>query len=154
MMFKTHIAFGALFGLLLTYYFQPRQQWLFALLFLLASVLPDIDCAKSKIGRKVRPVSSLIEGVFKHRGFLHTIWLPSAAFLVALFFQQTFIGVAISCGYMLHLFVDALSTEGVRIFYPFLSFRLRGFVRTGSGLEYVMLLLTCIAIGWFVAKIY
>lgn len=78
-------------------------------LFLLGSLLPDIDSEKSLLGRFVHiPV--------KHRRWTHTAYFP-LALLVAAWWCPVL--AWISLGFLGHLFWDGLSVAGVCPFYPF-----------------------------------
>jgi len=134
MMFKTHLAFGVLMALLAVQILQPTNPWLFGLLIVIASSLPDIDTPDSKIGRKVK----VIGWIFEHRGFFHSL---AACFLFSVLTyaitKNTFYSIAFLIGYGSHLLMDSITKEGVMPFFP-LRFRLRGFFRTGHLLEFVV----------------
>lgn len=153
MMFKTHLAVGALAGISLFHYYMPEQPFLFALVFLFASILPDIDSTKSVIGNRLWPISHVLTIFTRHRGFFHTIWIPLAA-LGAGFYLQNALFSAFTAGYLVHLFSDAMTSEGVSLFSPLLNRRTRGFFKTGSMAEYVILAIVCVGIGLQVAFFY
>ncbi|MDD4877739.1 MAG: metal-dependent hydrolase [Candidatus Nanoarchaeia archaeon] len=146
MMFKTHLAIGALAGITLFHYYIPEHPFLFAFIFLFASILPDIDTTKSVIGKRLWPVSSFLSIFTRHRGFFHTIWIPLAAFGIGFYFN---IGLfaAFTMGYLVHLLSDAMTSEGISLFSPVLKRRTKGFIKTGSALEYVFLVFVCVGIG-------
>lgn len=86
--------------------------WLFyicaGLLFLLGSILPDIDSSSSLLGRYFHlPV--------EHRTWTHTVWACALVF-AGVFLSKLFFWLGL--GYFLHLFWDSLSKGGVCWFYP------------------------------------
>jgi len=153
-MFKTHLAVGALSGLVILKFFHPEPAVIFSLLFLFASILPDIDTTKSFIGHKLWPVSSVLSLFVKHRGFLHSIWLPLVSFSFAAYFGYAMIGAAFALGYLVHILADSVTEEGVPLFAPFFMRRVRGFIKTGGTLEYVFLLCVCVMLGVTAASFY
>jgi inner membrane protein len=84
----------------------------------LGSILPDLDL---KLG-------------IKHRTITHwLIWPVLIWFLLPALFPR-----AVALGWFLHLVADCLTVEGLAPFWP-IRWRLRGFIRTGSTLEFVCL---------------
>lgn len=85
-------------------------------LFLLGTLLPDIDSTTSMLGRWVHiPV--------EHRTWTHTIWICALLFLPCIW-QKIFIWLFL--GYVLHLFWDSFSRAGVCWFYPISQYRYYG----------------------------
>ncbi|MBD3313293.1 hypothetical protein GF345_02525 [Candidatus Woesearchaeota archaeon] len=138
MMFRTHIAIGFLAGLLLIQAWNPQNQILFMFLILLGSALPDIDHPDSKIGSKVKAVSFL----FEHRGFFHSLFAALMIFLLLAYYVSGLTyGIyiaAVAIGYLLHMLADSLTREGIMPFHPISRFRLRGPMRTGRMVEYII----------------
>lgn len=78
------------------------------LLFMLGTLLPDIDSKKSLLGRYIYlPI--------KHRRWTHTVWVLLGIFPFAVFFVYI---RALWVGYFLHLLLDAVSAAGVCWIYP------------------------------------
>ncbi|MDI6737936.1 MAG: metal-dependent hydrolase [Nanoarchaeota archaeon] len=146
MMFKTHLAIGALAGISLFHYYMPEQPFAFALVFLFASILPDIDTTKSAIGKRLWPVSSILTLFTRHRGFFHTVWIPLAVLGIG-FYLKIALLAAFTMGYLVHLLSDAITEEGVSLFSPLIKHHTKGFIKTGGKLEYVFLILVCAGIG-------
>jgi inner membrane protein len=72
----THVAAGALIGAALA----PRTGTVVAATLAgVAALLPDIDEPGSTLGSKVPLVSSLVHGVFGHRGMTHTAFFAALA---------------------------------------------------------------------------
>ena len=141
MMYKTHLAFGLLIGLLALNYIKPSNIYLFLAVVLFGSLLPDIDESHSKIGRKVWPLSKLIQIFLGHRGLFHSIFLiiliPG---LVYVSISKTY-GIALFLGYSSHVLIDGFTKKGVNFLNPILNLRLSGFVETGGKTELVILAL-------------
>lgn len=141
MMFKTHLVFSLLISLLIIKFFPVNHKILFILLVILTSSLPDLDSHKSKIGRKIPFISNILELLFGHRGFLHSIFPPVILFLIFFYFKLNFISFSILIGYLSHLFSDMLTLEGIKPFYPLSEKRLSGFFKTGSLTEFFVFII-------------
>lgn len=77
-------------------------------LFVIGSLLPDIDSKNSALGRYIHiPV--------KHRTWTHSILIPVLMFIGTIKLPFLF---WIALGYTLHLFWDSLSRAGICWFYP------------------------------------
>ena len=118
MMFKTHVAASLFFASIFI------SDFLSLFVFLFASLLPDIDTKTSFLGRIVN-----IGWIFRHRSIMHSIWVCG---LIAFGIYAVIPGLAVPfiAGYMLHLLLDALSHEGVRLFYPL--GKVKGFMKVGG----------------------
>ncbi|MCX6707917.1 MAG: metal-dependent hydrolase [Candidatus Woesearchaeota archaeon] len=154
MMFKTHIAFGFLVGLLLIQLWSPNNQILFIMAVLLGSALPDIDHPESKVGKKVKIAGFL----FEHRGFFHSIFAALILYLVLLSFSSFAVYsvyiTGLVMGYLSHILIDAVTKEGIMPFHPLSRFRLNGFIRTGRVLEYIILAVLIAFDAWKLIKMY
>lgn len=139
-MFKTHLMFSLFIGLILIKVLDVKNQILFLIFLLFFAVFPDIDEKRSKVSRKIKFLSIPINFIFKHRGFLHTIYFPLFLFVLFLLMNEKILGVAVLAGYLSHLFLDSLTKSGIRIFRP-LKFRFYGFFRTGKFFDYILFLL-------------
>ena len=60
MMYYTHLAFGFLIALLSIEFFDIKNKLIFILVAVMFSIFPDIDEKKSKIGKKYRWASTII----------------------------------------------------------------------------------------------
>lgn len=141
MMHYTHIAFGLLLSLLYIEIFIVENKLLFIFIVLLFSLLPDIDETRSRIGRKNKLASKTINFIFGHRGLFHTIYIPLLLFLILILFNvKIIIGTAVFIGYLSHLFLDAITRQGIRPFYPLYNKRINGFIKTNSIFEKVFFL--------------
>ena len=147
MRYYTHLAFSFLVGVLLIKYLSISNQILFILLFMGFSLLPDIDKVQSKISSKIKLVSFVIRFFLGHRGLMHSIWIPLLFYLLLFMFSFD-IAIAISFGYLSHLILDGLTPSGVKLFWP-LKKKLKGFIRTGSLVEYLLFVLLLILDVYF-----
>ena len=135
MMFKTHLALGLLIGLLFIKFFPQPHPILFVILVVLFSSLPDLDTEKSKLGRKIYPLSLIIRWLFGHRGFVHSMFAALFFYFILAYFNLQTIGDGLLIGYLAHLIGDASTKEGVAFLYPFSKFRVQGFMSTGGVIE-------------------
>ncbi|MBT4135398.1 metal-dependent hydrolase [archaeon] len=129
MLLRTHIMF-AIFMIIL-FMQQVENQFLFILMVLVATIIPDLDSGFSSYGRHMifRPLQFFV----KHRGIIHSF---SAAVLLsvllAVFYPILSFGFFI--GYSVHLICDSFTREGIQPFWP-LKVRSSGFIRTGGKIE-------------------
>ncbi|MFH1850363.1 MAG: metal-dependent hydrolase [archaeon] len=129
MNYQTHAAFALLIGLEFARG-SSVAKLIFLGIVLVTSLLPDIDHPKSKAGKYVKPISFL----FRHRGFFHTpIFLAILLFVIDALYPPAFIPVFI--GYGSHMALDMITQKGIMPFHPISSYRLKGFVRTGTWVE-------------------
>jgi len=145
MLFRTHLAFGLLIGLLFIEFLSLNYLWLILVLFF--SVVVDIDEYKSKVGKKVKFLSFFIKLLFKHRGLVHSLFIPLVLWFGLFLFGYSLVGIVILVGYSCHLFLDMLNVSGIRLFYP-LNFKIKGFVKTGSMLENLIFVGILFGIGY------
>ena len=147
-MFRTHVLFGIFCSLLILSFYTFEDEILFFGVFVLCSVLPDIDMPMSRIGRRHRIVSSLLNVVFGHRGFVHTVFPALGLFALLYSLGYFILGMAAFLGYMSHLVLDMLTPEGVRLFHPFFDKTFRGFIRTSGFLEYAFFIALIVAVAF------
>ncbi len=145
MMFQTHLVFSLFIGLYLMERFS--NKYLFLIFLLVGSLLPDLDNPYSKLGRKVRPISGLIKFIFGHRGIFHS--LVAGVLIFVLFYVLGFklIGAGLFAGFVLHLVLDGLTLKGINFLYPFLKFKVSGFIKTGGILEWLVFVVLIFFIG-------
>ena len=136
-MYYTHLAFGLLVSLVALNLFNIENTILFILIAIFFSIFPDIDETRSKIGRRYNLTSKIINFIFGHRGFFHTIYIPLVIFFI--FFKlNNEIGIAVLIGYFSHLFLDATTRQGIRPLYPIINKRINGPFRTNSITEKII----------------
>jgi inner membrane protein len=141
MMFRTHLAFSLLIGLILIKSLGVKNQILFLILLLFFSAFPDIDERRSKISKKLKFLSYPVGLIFKHRGFFHTIYFPLTLFILLFVINEKILGIAILAGYLSHLFLDCLTVSGVKIFKPLSELKFYGFFKVGKFFDYFLFLL-------------
>lgn len=84
----------------------------------IASLLPDIDHPESKLGRRIKPISTFLS-LFSHRGITHSLW--AVGFMVWLLISNqadSIASQALVVGYLSHLLGDAVTPAGIRPFWP------------------------------------
>jgi len=125
---------------------KVEAKYVFVLVALFATFIPDIDTAYSKLGHHkiFRPLQFFV----RHRGFIHSF---SFLFLLILILILIYPVAALPffLGYGLHIFLDAFSVEGIKPFYPW-GKKCSGKIRTGGKIE-VSLFLIFILIDLFLA---
>lgn len=154
MLLRTHLVFGLLIGLLSLKYLNIPNIYVFLAILCLASALPDIDEPCSRIGRKIRPLSTIIEKVFGHRNLLHSIFPLITIFLTFFYILDWNVaGIAFLLGYSSHLFLDTFTYMGVGFLHPLYKGRITGFIKTGGIVEHVIFFILMFAnilvLGWF-----
>jgi len=143
MMFKTHLAFGFLTALFAVQYLHPFNQILFLAIILFSSIFPDIDHPKSKLGKYI-PFNSIL---FEHRGFFHSFLVLPLISLLLVLFSKVGYAIPIIIGYSSHLVSDAVTKEGIMVLHPLSKYKIKGFIKTGKSLEYVLFIfITAISI--------
>lgn len=132
MLLRTHIAIAIFFILLLVP--SVQSKFMFVVLALIFTILPDIDSRFSMFGR--RKISRVLMFFTRHRGITHSfIFLIVVTLLILLFSSQ--VALAFFLGYGVHLFADSFTVQGIRPFYP-LKIKSTGSVRTGKRGEVII----------------
>jgi hypothetical protein len=93
-------------------------------LYILGSILPDVDNERSVVGRRVRPVSRVIG----HRTWTHSIWPVIVILLLARVVPAAHALVWLALGILTHLVCDAISVMGICWFWPY-----PGYIEYDSG---------------------
>lgn len=149
MLIRSHLTITIFFVLLLLD--KVESKFIFVIVALMATYIPDIDSKKSKLGKYIlfRP----LQWFTKHRGIFHSFsFLIVVGFVLYLFFPYSFL-FGFVLGYGSHLLVDCLTVQGIRIFYP-LKFRVRGFIRSGGIIETIIFVVFLfLDFGWVVWKL-
>ena len=133
MLFRTHMVFALLIGLVFLDNFNGSEI-LFFILILLSAALVDIDHPKSKIGKQFWFLSKPFNFLFGHRKLFHSVFVAvGLSFIIWKFFGEYWLPVFI--GYVSHILVDGLTLNGINFIYPINQLRLQGFIETGKTLE-------------------
>ncbi len=144
MLFKTHLAFSIVIVLFLLRF---ELGIAFYVVFLIASIIPDIDSPNSKIGKRFK----FLGLIFNHRGFFHSI-LALFLFSFLIYFFDFNLALAFFLGYSLHLLIDSFTKQGIYLFFPLSLKKSKGNIKVGSLLEkiiFMMLLFFAIALFLF-----
>ena len=132
---KTHLVFGILVAIILVKILSLSNliKYLFFIMVIFGSIVPDIDTPKSMAGRRARGLSNTINFFSGHRGILHSSTIPIILLFIALFIHG--IGKVLiysfTIGYASHLFLDAITKQGIMILWPFKA-RIKGTITTNS----------------------
>jgi len=147
-MYYTHLAFGFLVSLIFINIFDINNKLLFILITVLFSIFPDIDERRSKIGKKYKFTSRIINLLFGHRGFFHSIYIPLILYSIFYYINNQ-IGIAVLVGYFSHLLMDAMTRRGIMPLYPIINRKINGFIKTNSLLEKILFLIIISLILYF-----
>ncbi|GLC86917.1 metal-dependent hydrolase [Lysinibacillus piscis] len=110
---------------------------------MVGALLPDICHGGSKIGKAFPLTSKLVNTLFGHRSFTHSILF---VLLVAMLLQAINPYKAISEGILIgiasHILLDMGTKKGVKLFFPWsMSVRLPLTTKTGSKVEKILAVL-------------
>lgn len=140
-MFKTHLLFALLISLL-TFNYSNINPLIYILIFVFTASLPDIDHNKSKIGRKLFFISFFINWIFGHRKLIHSVVFATILALIIRFTLGLY-WIPFYLGYLSHILLDALTKQGVYLFYPS-SFKIHGFIKTNGIIEKLFLVILAV----------
>lgn len=145
MMFLTHLVFGIFISVLAikSEFLNINNNILFLIIISLSSIIPDIDFFRSTINKKTRTVTYAISYFFKHRGILHSIFVPIIIYIIIYTFN-TDIALAILLGYSSHIILDSLTKAGTRPFMPITKYKIKGFVKTRGLMDFLILIILII----------
>ena len=119
----------------------------------IGSVIPDICHGSSKIGRALPVLSKLINGLFGHRTFTHSLlFLGLFAVLLNNFMPVEAISAGLLVGMASHIVLDMATKRGVKLFFPIkLTVRFPLTATTGGtseNLVFALLSLLCVYFGY------
>ena len=129
MLLRTHLAFSVF--VIVLFITHVNNPWIFSLMVLVGSVLPDIDSGFSSWGRHLmfRPLQFFV----KHRGIIHSLTTAVVVSIVlAIFWPIVSLGFFV--GYSTHLILDSFTREGIQPFWP-LKGKSHGFISSGGRIE-------------------
>ncbi|GAB0169465.1 metal-dependent hydrolase [Lysinibacillus sp. CTST325] len=109
----------------------------------IGALLPDICHGGSKIGRKFPVISKIVNTMFGHRSFTHSLlFLFLVGMLLHTFIPYESISLGILIGMASHVLLDMGTKKGVKLFFPVsISVRLPLTTKTGSKAEKVVFML-------------
>ncbi|WP_088007880.1 metal-dependent hydrolase [Indiicoccus explosivorum] len=154
---KTHIIGGMTAGLAFASITGGHPLLLFGA-GIVGAVLPDICHSGSLIGRRLKPLSKVINAVFGHRTFTHSLLF---LLLVGTLLEYTIGNAAVTGGILAgmasHLVLDLITKNGIGLFFPVdVKIKLPFALKTGGpGEKAVFALLSlltvyfgCLALGF------
>jgi len=145
MMGRTHAVFGFLVGLFTHHLVALQWYWFFPLV-VLGALFPDIDHPSSKLGSKVPPLSKLLNSLFGHRGFVHSIFFALIVCGLVYWLAGPLFGWALFIGFASHLVSDGFTKAGINYIHPIQQLRTAGFVETGTIVETVLCVMMVVGI--------
>ncbi len=152
---KTHIVGGIASGMALASVTSYDPTILF-LSGAVGGLIPDICHGGSKIGRKAPTLSKVINVLFGHRTFTHSLlFLLLVWFVLGAFVSIESITLGVLVGMASHLVLDAATKNGIKLLYPLsITIRLPITIRTGGSAEYVVLIALTLFTVYYVQDIY
>ncbi len=129
MLARTHFVFGLFLALI--FFAEVNNKLIFLPVVLIASLLPDIDCMYSYLGKNklFRPLQFFV----KHRGAIHSLTICLIISLAFAFFIPV-LAFPFFLGYAGHLFIDSITPDGIRPLWP-LKNCISGKIGTGGNIE-------------------
>lgn len=117
----------------------------------IGSLIPDICHAGSKIGRALPILSKLINGLFGHRTFTHSLlFLVLFAALLHNFMPIEAVSAGLLVGMASHIVLDMATKRGVKLLFPFKwNIRFPLTATTGGTSEYLVFALLSLLSVYF-----
>ncbi len=113
---KTHIMGGIASAAAVAHY-QHYDPTIFIIAGAFGAVLPDICHGGSKIGRRFPLISKVINTIFGHRTFTHSLlFLLLVGYLLTLFTDNSSIIMGVLVGMVSHFILDAATKNGIKLF--------------------------------------
>jgi len=144
-MYYTHLVFGVIAAILAKAALNPANIFLFFAVVLIASIFPDIDRVNSKISKRIKLISFILNFIFGHRKIFHSVWPALMISFIIYLFSQIY-GLAFGVGYLAHLFADGLTSSGISPFYPLKKPKLSGFIQTGTIDEKILFIVAILVV--------
>ncbi|AKG73121.1 metal-dependent hydrolase [Salinicoccus halodurans] len=101
---------------------------------IIGALIPDICHGGSKMGKALPILSKIINLIFGHRSFTHSLlFLVLASFLMDRFLPYDAVKNGLMIGMISHLILDMATKSGIQLFFP-ISFKVKFpiTIRTGS----------------------
>jgi inner membrane protein len=104
---------------------------------IIGALLPDICHGGSKIGRKLSVLSKIINTLFGHRTFTHSLlFIVIIAWLLTSFIPSDAVKAGVLAGMVSHYVLDMATKNGIKLFFPLsMTVRFPLTTRTGSKIE-------------------
>jgi inner membrane protein len=106
----------------------------------IGALLPDICHGGSKIGRKLPLLSKLINMLFGHRTFTHSLlFLVIVAALLNAFIPNEAVKAGFLAGMVSHYILDMATKNGIKLLFPLsMTVRFPMTTRTGGAVENIV----------------
>ena len=106
----------------------------------IGALIPDICHGGSKIGRSFPVLSKIINTLFGHRTFTHSLlFLVLMAALMNAFIPNESVSAGILIGMASHLLLDMATKNGIKLLFPFkITIRFPITARTGGAAEHAV----------------
>lgn len=129
---KTHII-GGISASLAYAYFSGSDPLILTGAGNVGALIPDICHGGSKIGRQLPILSKIINLIFGHRSFTHSLlFLVIITFLMNTFLSYETVTAGLIVGMVSHYILDMGTRSGIQLFFP-LDFRVRFPLTTKTG---------------------
>ncbi|MFD1413671.1 metal-dependent hydrolase [Oceanobacillus jeddahense] len=139
---KTHIMAGITATTAIVAITDAYQPEWFIAAGAVGGLLPDICHSGSKIGRRFPAISKVVNTIFGHRTFTHSLlFLVLVAFVLSKFVSNPSITMGILVGMVTHFILDAFTKQGIKLLYPAkVTIRFPFAATTGGKAEGIVLL--------------
>lgn len=147
---NTHIIGGLAASLALTQ-FTNYDPVLLVGAGVIGALIPDICHGGSKMGRTFPMLSKVINIIFGHRSFTHSLlFLVLIAIIMNSFVTNEAIIAGILIGIVSHMILDMATKNGIKLLYPLkITVRFPITTRTGSAVEYVVMAILSVLSVYF-----
>ncbi|MGG0663228.1 metal-dependent hydrolase [Viridibacillus arvi] len=104
------------------------------------ALIPDICHSGSKIGRTFRITSKIVNKIFGHRSFTHSLlFLLLMSFVMNTYISNESITAGVLLGMVSHYILDMATKNGIKLFFPVkITVRFPLTTRTGSKVENIV----------------
>lgn len=152
---KTHIVGGVASGMVLASVTSYEPTTL-VIAGAVGGLLPDICHGGSKIGRKMPVLSKIINTIFGHRTFTHSLlFLILVWLLLEIFIPINAAKTGVLAGMVSHFILDAATKNGIKLLYPLkITVRFPVTTRTGGAVEYIVLAILTLITVYYAQGIY
>lgn len=118
---------------------------------IVGALLPDICHSGSMIGKKLPLLSKIVNMVFGHRTFTHSLlFLVLIALLMNTFFPNEVVKAGLLVGMVSHYLLDMATRNGIKLFFPLsLTVRFPVTTKTGSKVEGIVFSLLALISFYF-----
>ena len=114
MLRRTHLAIAL--AVALHFMSHVSHEYIFLVIVLVATVIPDIDSGFSALGKHW--FSKPVQAITSHRGFIHSYTFCIAlSIIIALIYPIA--ALPFFLGYSFHLLADSFTVQGIKPFWPF-----------------------------------